>query len=131
MAFKKGKDWNGKPGPGRPKIPYSVKKALRELGPNAVEVLREVMANKKHVRREQAAEYVINRLEGMPRATIDANSNVTSAASFVVSYANMPEGCTVPLLVRGPGGQGVQVLPGGELGEEVVGELDDAADSSD
>lgn len=56
---------------GRPPLPPEYKAAIAMIEPQAVEVLREVLEDRFHPRREQAAEYVLNRTQGRPRQTVE------------------------------------------------------------
>lgn len=61
--FKKGQSGNVS---GRPKLPEPYKQAMESLEPLALEALREILVNKRHPRRQHAAEYVLNRIHGAP-----------------------------------------------------------------
>ncbi|TAL29000.1 MAG: hypothetical protein EPN98_21395 [Phenylobacterium sp.] len=61
-------------GHGRPKIPAEYKAALKILEPAALSVLDEVLADADHPRREQAAEYIINRARGTPRTRTEVST---------------------------------------------------------
>lgn len=56
---------------GRPPLPVDYKEAIALLEPKAVEVLRDVLEDEGHPRREQTAEYVLNRTQGRPRQTVE------------------------------------------------------------
>jgi len=55
-----------RPGPGRPKLEYL--EAMRSLAPEAVEVLRQELKDKRH--RLHAAESILNRAYGKPTETV-------------------------------------------------------------
>lgn len=56
---------------GRPPLPPEYKAAIAMLEPEAMEVLRDVLQDEAHPRRQQAAEYVLNRTQGRPRQTVE------------------------------------------------------------
>jgi hypothetical protein len=67
-SFKKGK--SGNPG-GRPKLPPEYKLAMEDLGPRGLQALSDIIENPFHPRREQAAEYIVNRWKGTPTQRIE------------------------------------------------------------
>jgi hypothetical protein len=58
-------------GHGRPPLPEDYKAAIAVLEVRALEVLEEVLDDVKHPRREQAAEYVIDRNRGRTKQTTE------------------------------------------------------------
>lgn len=63
-AFPKGNKLGG-----RKKLPPEIKAAFETMLPDAMEALNQIVKSKKHNRREQAAEYICNRVGGTPSAT--------------------------------------------------------------
>lgn len=53
-------------GHGRPKVPEEYKAAITMLEPIALDVLGQILADPRHPRRQQTAEYIINRKRGTP-----------------------------------------------------------------
>lgn len=54
---------------GRKALSPDVKAAFESLLPDAIKALTSVVNNPKHNRREQAAEYIVNRVGGTPEST--------------------------------------------------------------
>lgn len=72
-SWKPGQSGNLK---GRPPLPEDYKQAMKVLDPLATKVLEDVMSDKKHPRRQQAAEYVLNRNHGTPRTRTEVSTPV-------------------------------------------------------
>ncbi len=72
-SWKPGKSGNPK---GRPPLPEDYKLAMKVLDPLATKVLEEVMSDPRHPRRQQAAEYVLNRNHGTPRVRTEVSTPV-------------------------------------------------------
>lgn len=103
---------------GRKALSSDVKKAFEELCPDALRALQEVVNTKKHNRREQAAEYIVNRVGGTPetRSKIEASGpgGIPLGAPLSISVSF----CTTPLSMGraevthiGPDGKPVETEP--------------------
>lgn len=64
-AFPKGNKFGG-----RKKIPDDVKRAFELLEPDAIGALKAIVNSRSHMRREQAAEYIVNRVRGTPASSV-------------------------------------------------------------
>lgn len=53
-------------GHGRPPVSLEYKAAMKQLEPEALQVLGDVLRDPRHPHREKAAEYVVNRTQGKP-----------------------------------------------------------------
>jgi hypothetical protein len=56
---------------GRPPMPAEYKLAMERMEPDAFRALEEIIADPFHRGRREAAEYVINRMRGRPRQTLE------------------------------------------------------------
>lgn len=102
---------------GRTALPKDVKEAFQAMCPDAMAALQEIVRQKKHNRREQAAEYIVNRVGGTPESSSKVsltgpNGEALQAAPFAISVSF----CTTPLSLGkaevthiGPDGKPVEV----------------------
>lgn len=80
-SWKKGQSGNLK---GRPVLPEDYKAAMKILDPMATKVLQAVLDDPKHPRRQQAAEYVLNRNHGTPRTRTEVSTPIGKAIEVKV-----------------------------------------------
>ncbi len=84
--FEKGK--SGNPG-GRPKVDPAVIGRLRELCPDAVNRLAEIVANPSHKDHFRAIENVLNRVLGMPKQPIGLTDDDEATHAIAGSLAKV------------------------------------------
>ncbi len=68
---------------GRPKIPDNVKEALRAASPKAVEVLIQLLDDKKSLIRLEAAKTILDRAYGKPAQSQDISFDVNNTADVL------------------------------------------------
>lgn len=67
---------------GRPKIPDNVKEALRAASPKAVEVLIQLLDDKKSLIRLEAAKTILDRAYGKPVQTQDISMDMAGSVDL-------------------------------------------------
>lgn len=118
-AWKKGQSGNKK---GRPPLPKEVKDAFDVLSTEATNVLREIIHNPKHPRREQACEYAINRANGTPpsASSIQVKVEASNAPNPVAAMLDAMISRTTAEPGKDP------VAGGGDAGKAVAEEAAEA-----
>ena len=101
---------------GRKALSPDVKAAFEELSVDAIKALRQVVNARKHNRREQAAEYIINRVSGTPPSSVHLEASGPGGAPLGPLAVSVSF-CTTPLSLGkaevthiGPDGQAVETI---------------------
>jgi len=103
---------------GRPRLPEGTREAFQAMLPEALDTIRDVMADKFHPRQEHAAEYVINQAVGTPRQAMALSGPNGEPLGPGAPLAISVSFCTTPLSLGraqvthiGPDGQPIEVEP--------------------
>jgi hypothetical protein len=102
---------------GRKPLPADVKAAFEGMLPDAVEALQQIVKQRKHPRREQAAEYITNRVGGTPSSSVHLSGPngeplQSGPLQISVSFCNTPLSLGKAAVTHiGPDGNPIEVEP--------------------
>jgi hypothetical protein len=103
---------------GRTPLPPDVKAAFAAMLPDAIKALKSIVNAKTHSRREQAAEYITNRVGGTPEGTTKVLASGPNGEPLGGPLKVEVSFCSTPLSIGraevvhvGPDGKPVEVVP--------------------